>query len=93
MRTAEQIAARRDALIATKSSGDLLDMAEAVHAQLDTMERGSDDWRAVHRVYLWLLEAVEARHDVNDYMDAWVMADDERTYVQALRDAVAEVSA
>lgn len=80
-----------DLILDGTSTDQLLEMLAMQEAAFTAHPRGSDAWKANHTVWLWIAEALEARHDVNALMDAWADADDGRTYTQALTDAVKAV--
>jgi hypothetical protein len=80
-----------DLILDGTSTDQLLEMLAMQEEAFKAHERGSDGWKANHTVWLWIADALEARYDVNAIMDAWADTDDDRTYTQALTDAVKAV--
>ena len=75
-------------ILAQRTTDELLDMLATMEKAFNANPRGSEGWHANHTVWLWIADTLEARYDVNAAMDAWADADDDRTYTQALTDAV-----
>jgi hypothetical protein len=91
MTTTQTIKNAAAEIVAQRDTDELLTMLAAQEEAFKAHERGSDGWKANHTVWLWIADALEARYDVNAIMDAWADADDDRTYTQALTDAVKAV--
>jgi hypothetical protein len=75
-------------IIAERPTDELLEMLNTLEGMFKACERGSEAWKTNHTAWLWICEALEARYDVNDAMDAWADSDDGRTYSQALTDCI-----
>ena len=89
MTTTQNPEAVANSLLASKSDDELFDMLIEAERQRDALSRDDDNRRTLQQVWMMICETIEARHDVDADMEAWVMLDDDdRTYTQALIDII-----